>query len=253
MGYLATVLRRHETTQRIKQCVEKFSGTVTFDTDISDLDSAEAEKEDLGTPFERSIFGKGLTRRIIGINLYHGIPSPADMALFGEAKGLRFLNLCGINVDDETFASLHGLLHLEILNLNGTEVSNKGAVHFKCFPRLRALCLSQTKISDSALQVLGSLDHLEMVVLDHTEVTGAEMPVAPRLPRLRKFNVSGTQWCDVGVERLASLKSLEEIDVSWTMITDEGLRMLATLPKLRSLSSSFALFSVVCTLSWPPA
>ena len=99
MGYLATVLRRHETTQRIKQCVEKFSGTVTFDTDISDLDSAEAEKEDLGTPFERSIFGKGLTRRIIGINLYHGIPSPADMALFGEAKGLRFLNLCGINVD----------------------------------------------------------------------------------------------------------------------------------------------------------
>jgi HEAT repeat protein len=113
-------------------------------------------------------------------------------------------------------------------------------------PGLRMLCLEQADITRRGLMHINGLKNLEYLGLP-SSITNADLPKLLDFQRLSVLHLQGKGITDEGLKHVARLRGLTRLSLSGTAITDAGLK------DLKSLSSSFALFSVVCTLSWPPA
>ena len=78
------------------------------------------------------------------------------------------------------------------------------------------------------------------VDLKGTQVTDIGLAHLEGLTKLQSLDLYGTKVTDAGLERLKGLSELQVLWVGDTEVTDAGLE---------HLSSGFALFSPVCTLS----
>ena len=235
LAWPASVMRRYEMTERVKEHVERLGGRVSFDYEFMEEWRElpdRAEREGLRVPWTRWLFGKRLTRKIVSIGVWtDSDASPADMEFLREAKDLRWLYWHPVT--DDVFVAIPPLPELRHLDDSLGRISDRAAAHLASFPRLVTLNFSKTKITDSGLAALAGLAFLESLNVENTEVTGSGMPSGDRLPRLRELRAKGTRWTDAGAERLASIKSLESVELSGENLTHRAVGSLASLPKLR--------------------
>ena len=125
---------------------------------------------------------------------------------------------------------------VEILLLNGTNVTCEGLAQLQRLPRLKELWLDATPTTDSACEELAQIASLEELHLFGTQVTDEGLACLRKIPHLRRLALGGTRITDDGCRHLAQIKSLEELSLEDTQITDAGLKHLAALPNLRSLN-----------------
>ena len=77
---------------------------------------------------------------------------------FADATHVSFYDW---GATDDGLKCLEGLLHLRMLDLNRTEVSDAGLAHIRGLTRLRRLDLGGTNVGDAGLQHLEGLSQLE--------------------------------------------------------------------------------------------
>jgi hypothetical protein len=73
------------------------------------------------------------------------------------------INLGNMPVKDEHLASLKTFKNLEVLNLNGTDVTGSGFVHITPLPLLHSLSISNTKLNDSGVNILSKATNLKNI------------------------------------------------------------------------------------------
>ncbi len=140
--------------------------------------------------------------------------------------------------DDQLNELKPRLQSVEILFLDGTAVTDRGMEHFEDMKELRALGLGSTAVTDVGLRHLAQLTRLEALFLGGTGIPDRDVAWYARFCKRQDLTTPvASKVTDAGMASLRQLTRLRQLNLRMTDVTDSGL------------SSSFALFSVVCTLS----
>jgi len=159
----------------------------------------------------------------------------------GGEPGFR-VRLEGQSVKMVSIAKLAELGDVEVLGLEGPDVTDELFDPITTFPGLRHLLLHDTQVSDAGLQHLQGLHQLEHLSLGHTDdrspsrITDASLKYIAGLKKLRYLYLTKTQISDDGLKHLSGMTSLLGLDLSNTKITSEGLKHIAPLRQLRTLN-----------------
>ncbi|CAN5242903.1 hypothetical protein BH10CYA1_BH10CYA1_09110 [soil metagenome] len=88
----------------------------------------------------------------------------AGVSKLSKMKRLKTLRLISLHIGDESLKSVDQLKNLTILDLNGTNITDKSLAKLSLMP-LRELCLSSTNVTDHGIRLLskcGTLSHLTL-------------------------------------------------------------------------------------------
>jgi len=135
--------------------------------------------------------------------------TPEGVAQFAKMPILRTLSLSfSKQIKDGHLSSLDKFPKLEIVYLNGTDITDAGCAKLAAIAKLKELHIPDTAIGDRGLAVLATNRTLKIL------------------------NLAGSAVTDPGLKALEGHATLEELFLERTAISDDGVRSLVTLPKL---------------------
>jgi serine/threonine protein kinase len=115
---------------------------------------------------------------------------------------------------------------LETLNLEGTQVSDRGLAIVKAFTNLKTLRLSGAQVTDTGLAHLQALTKLQTLYLSGIQVTDAGLAHLQALTKLQTLHLSSTQVTDAGLAHLKALTKLKTLHLGGAQVTDGGVKDL---------------------------
>lgn len=125
---------------------------------------------------------------------------------------------------------------LEVLNLDKTELDDKGLAALKSLKKLQVLSLEENPITNAGLENLKDLKTLEVLSLQKTKITGAGLKHIRDLKRLRVLNLSHTKVEDSGLEHLKNLTDIETLAMQKVPANGSGFVHLKNLKNLITLN-----------------
>jgi len=156
--------------------------------------------------------------------------------LFGDdfLNDVQAVALTGSKVTDAELADLRELEQLQGLDLEScTSITDAGLEHVRRLTRLQVLFLDGTQVTDAGLTYLQDLKQLEELSLG--QVSDVGIVQLKEVRQLRVLHLNGTQISDGGLIPLRDLPNLETLDLGQTRITDAGLEHLRGLTRLKDL------------------
>jgi Leucine-rich repeat (LRR) protein len=164
-----------------------------------------------------------------------------EMAIIGAFTDLEFLQLDGSNVTDRGFAHVANLKKLTILDMPGVRITDLAPV--ADLVQLDLLILAPGRSTParsvpgpggpSSLGPLRRLTKVTQLTLGTTRIEDRELAVVARLPKLSNFMIGGRGITEAGLARIAESKSLGCLGLADTSIAD--LRPLS--PRLHAIST----------------
>jgi serine/threonine protein kinase len=118
--------------------------------------------------------------------------------------------------------NLSTLTHLQVLDLEGTDLTDDGAKWIASLSSLRFLDVGNTKLSAAGVRTLTSVSSLEALVLNKLRVQDAIEQIS-ELPNLEILDASNTDLNNQGLERLADHKGLLMLGVGNTDVTQSAI------------------------------
>jgi uncharacterized protein YjbI with pentapeptide repeats len=164
----------------------------------------------------------------------------AGLAHLEALTNLEMLLLNGLNVTDVDLIHLHGLVKLKKLFLTRMHLTDAGLVHLKRLKALELLDLSVTQITDSGLAELSGLTNLSWLSLTNTRVTDDGLAKLDGLTKLVTLWLDGTKVTGAGLAPLSGLPKLRQLALHHTCVTDLGIAHLASLTHLERLHLDYA-------------
>ena len=138
---------------------------------------------------------------------------------------VKSLNLQGSQITDRGLAHLVGLVDLEVLNLSDTGITDEGLKHLRSLTNLRELKLGGTRLTGAGLAHLEPLVHLNVLFLERTQIDDEALAHISFFPQLRMLDISG------------SPSDTPQADKTMGKITDAGLHHLRESPNLNVVNS----------------
>ena len=185
---------------------------------ILDLSRASLTSEDLSRLPE---FPKLIDLRLNGTQ----VSDTTLVSILKKYPRLDRLELENTDVTDKGVAALGILTELTAVNLDGTKLTDRGLVVLASLPLLSELHVGRTRISDRGLIPLEHCPKLESLSLTGTSVTNEAIAILCRFPNLEELNLDYTQVSDEGLERLPEIRTLEGGSVIGSKVTVEGMRV----------------------------
>lgn len=211
--------------------------------------------------------------RIVDVDLSSQWISDDDLALLGRLEHLENLNLAytwitdqGMEhlkdlenvselslyycdyITDAAVIPLKGWKKLEVLDLEGADVTSVAFEHIAHLESLRVLRVGHSRVEDEGFENLAPLEQLEEISFGGNKMSGRALPLLKMLPSLRRVNLGGLQRTDSGLwgvalsdynlDNLAELTDLTVLDMHDTKIGDRGLERLLGLKNLERLDLS---------------
>ena len=183
--------------------------------------------------FHGALTGEGLTylKAIPGIKdllvgFFWGNPKITDAELVGfkTFQNLEVLDLIGCDVTNRGLAELRDLKKLRILSLFKTKVTDDGLQHLTGLAELRELSLAATVVNGSGLEQLKGLPKLVKVGLGDTKITDAGLANLRSLPKLEVVTANiNAGISDAGLVHLKGMSNLKHLDLRDTKVTDAGV------------------------------
>lgn len=183
------------------------------------------------------------------INLAYTWISDLGMERLKPLENVRELSLYYCDyITDGGVIPLKGWSKLEVLNLEGTDVTSRSFEHIANLENLRVLHVGHSRVEDEGFENLAPLAKLEEIGFGGNKMSGRALPLLKMLPSLRRVVIGGRQRTDSGLwgvdlsdfnlDRIAELTELEELDLHDSKIGDRGLTRLEGLVNLRRLDLS---------------
>jgi hypothetical protein len=137
---------------------------------------------------------------------------------------------------DDTELSDAGLtalisLPLERISAKRTEITDRSASVWSCWPDLQAAYLNGTYVADETAQALANLPDITEINLSGTSLTNAGLVPLARAG-LKFLFISSTRVDDEGVAALANHPTLEALTLDYCAITDRSVETMLTIPNL---------------------
>jgi hypothetical protein len=144
--------------------------------------------------------------RLVHFNAASTLVGDGFVKRLANANGLETLELSGTRVTDEGLQALPRLPKLKQLGLGNTQIGDKGlAAVLKDRSSLEVLWLQGTQITDESLALLKDAKRLRFLFLDDTQIRDAGLRHLYDLPALWTVHVDGTQVTSEGMAAIAAL------------------------------------------------
>ena len=122
------------------------------------------------------------------------------------------------------------------VDLKGTEMDDKSAVHLAVLKDVRTINLSETKVTDAAMAHLTKLSSLSRLFLYGTDVTDKGLVHLGKLSSLETLCLDETRISDEGMSNLKGLVQLEVLHLrSRLPVSDTSIPVIVRFEKLREL------------------
>ena len=159
-------------------------------------------------------------------------------------------------VDDTSLAlvSKYSLTGLEIVRLEGSQITDAGLAHIRDCTQVRVLSLDGARVSDGGLDNIRRYKQLEELWLNNTLVSEAGIKKIAHLDSLWALDIRGTSISDEGLTQIASMRGISTLYLNSNTLSDDGLKNLRALPNLHCLllgDQLSARFDVVCLSEFP--
>jgi hypothetical protein len=148
----------------------------------------------------------------------------SEFAHVSRLKKLRSLLVHHSPLGDDAMIEVGKLHDLELLYLQDTRITDRGAVRVSGLDKLTRLTMSRCAITDAALAEGLSPDITELS-LEDTGITDAGLVPIGRLQHLERLSLVGSKVTDDGVAALQSMKSLKAVMLGDT-VSQQGLLKL---------------------------
>jgi predicted Zn finger-like uncharacterized protein len=159
----------------------------------------------------------------------------STLGLVRGLPALQILELNGTPVTNEGLQSLKQLKSLEVINLAGTAVNDAGLAHLVGLTGLKGLIVNDVQLTDKGADFLQQLANLEWLEMNGTGIKDEGLGKLKRLEKLRVLGLDRSKVTSDGLKHIETLPSLVDLFLSGVPITDEGLAHLARVSKLRIL------------------
>lgn len=137
------------------------------------------------------------------------------------------LLLNDLPITDGVVDALCGLDELEVLELDGTRISDSGVRSLTgAFKRLEVLSLADTPIGNAGLEGVDRLRRLWCLDLDRTAITDGGLRGLGSCRRLEWLFLNGTRVTDAGLEILTEATPLQRLEIRETRVTHSGVDRL---------------------------
>ena len=211
--WLSVVSNRVRIQKQAVDRVKQLGGQVGFDYQFDDKMNWRKDPKLPAPAWLIDLIGADYARSVTIVNFDVGSdPSDDDLKVVASLTSLKQLSLANRKrITDNGLRHLTGLSELEVLAIQGTNVSGEGFQHVMNMQKLTLLTLDNSPVTDDALQYIGRLQKLELLFLNNTRIT------------------------DDGLKHLASLKSVTNLQLRGTLITDKAIKYLADLTSLKSV------------------
>jgi Leucine-rich repeat (LRR) protein len=155
-----------------------------------------------------------------------------------RVEEVKYLDLSGQDIDDQSLTLLDKFLSLEWLDLSSTEITDKGLLTIGELNGLRHLYLNDCRwITDKGLEHLCTLRTLEALELaGNPKISNEGLKHLTRIPHLMRLKLRETGIQSAALFALEGLQFLQELDVSYTEINDSAIAPLCALPRLEDLT-----------------
>ena len=122
------------------------------------------------------------------------------------------------------------------IKISDSQFSDEDLVHIQALP-LKVLDLSGTNISDKGLKSIAEIKTIEcLLIANNKRITDAGIAYINLLPNLKVLSLKSTNVTDIGVRQLQASQNLGSLDISGLdQVTVKSLRELVKLPNLLSL------------------
>ncbi len=147
-----------------------------------------------------------------------------NLSTIGHLTLLTNLYLSKTPIDDKGLAPIAGMLALNELRLDNTNVASASFGYLKHLTNLNGLSLQNTQVGDEGSAALAELSALSTLHLDDTRITDVTLPHLAGMTRLRTLSLARTQITDRGLATLTECKALRRLIVRGTKVSREGVR-----------------------------
>jgi internalin A len=161
--------------------------------------------------------------------------TPAGILHLRASRKLKRLGLADIRppLDDKGLKRIAFTWpNLELLNLDGCQITDAGLSHVGKLRHLRYLNVSKTRITDKGLKSLARLSRLAILHAKDTNIHDQGMVYLGQLTSLEKLVLNDTGISDRGLKEVRGLTNLKRIYLGGTKVTDDGLQYLKPLKKI---------------------
>jgi hypothetical protein len=239
----------HETAEWLLDLgADVFVGEGAKDVRIHDARALAASRE-------------GVTKVNISNGKLKSSMAAADAKRLAAFKGLRSLDIRGVDLDDESVAFLQQAENLESLTIwYGNKLTDQIWDYLAAHPKLktiklhnakalagktvdklanerelRTLELMNTAAGDESAAAIAKLVQLDTLSLQKSKVTDAALPVLAKLPNLTALDLTGTPVTPRGLAALKGMRRLERfayLDVQMPAINDAVRAIVANFPRM---------------------
>jgi hypothetical protein len=140
----------------------------------------------------------------------------ADFRTLGSFTTIKNLTISGKTITDDTLALLTGLVELEQLSTDATQLTDAGYKHFAAFQKLKSLAFFHPAFRSK-------------------DFTGSGLASLKALTKLERLTFAGSTAGDVAMEAIGQLTQLKEFRTWHTAQTQAGNAHLAKLTNLTAL------------------
>lgn len=154
-------------------------------------------------------------------------------------------------LSDRAMSYVGHLKGLIVLNLDKSDISDKGAMYAGDLPNLQQISAFATMIEGKFFSRLAGHKKLQALMLNWSPVKDSNLVYLSALPALEYLSLGNTSISDAGIRSIAQCRNLITLDLGGNhKITNKNLHELLKLKKLRMLiiSNTAATFDGVMAL-----
>lgn len=177
-GWLGLKAREARKQHAAVTVVDRTGGHVVYDYEVDAQGNYLSRPVPPGPAWLHALLGDDWFRNvrrvsygILNVNRSRTL-ADGDLELFMVFTKLELLNLNGAQVTDTGVAHLKGLVQLRELSLERTQITDAGLEHLTGLTQLESLDLLGTQVTDAGLACLNGLTHLKSLSLVEVNVTG---------------------------------------------------------------------------------
>lgn len=165
-----------------------------------------------------------------------------------ESMTLRDVDLSGASgCNDEVIAALADQMHLRVLKLDRTPLTDASAKVLGSLSSLEELSLLDTEFTAEGIAVLAeALPNLKSLSVRSAAIDDSVMAVVAQMKNLESLNLSGCRLTGSSLAQLTELASVRQLLLAdCPDLTNEGVLLLGAMPTLEELDVSGSQFSGV--------
>lgn len=153
----------------------------------------------------------------------------------GQRQTLEVLELANSNLTDQRMMYLKDLRDLKGLDISKTHITDKGIAVLKDFPKLELLIMNGIDLSKTDAHSLSKLTALKELDISNTGINSKALSNLRALKQLENLRLESSNLSDTVFQSIAKMKQLQQLDLNKTNINDKQIKLLAPLTHLNDL------------------